>query len=340
MNGAPSFVQVNPSYVMPEMILQWAQASGAFELLAGGDPMVRLGEGDLYVYIKKLDVRTKVSAGQSAANLLPSCSIIATEISIPTYLIRTRAEYDHHDTAAASRWGYSIVEAQRLGMRQGTFQQMRTGLLYGFSPANGEGLLNTTGATTAVLPADSFGNTTVTTYDNGQMAIYLLTQIQLAKTRTLQMGQPSRIVICGSQQTLGAFEIQGIVQLTSFQRPGAGSTSVAGMVTSVLEENKDSLEWVYDDTLIGKGQGGTDAVVICIPELVVQRRAKINTNEWATKLKPGLDATTLQLCDMAAPREIPTPLSGGAIDVVSELRITPGWAIRPEAITIISMPYS
>ncbi len=339
MNGAPSFVQVHPSYTMPEMILQWAQASGAFELLAGGDPLVRLGEGDKFVYIKRLDIRTKVHAGQSGTNIIPSCSVIPTQIQMPTYVIRTRAEYDHQDTASAARWGYSTVEAQRLAMRQGIFQQMRNGLLYGMNTTNGEGLLNTIGATTVTLPPDSYGNTTVTTYDNGQMAIFLLTQIQQTKVRTLQMGMPNRITILGSQQTLGAFEYQNIVQLTSYQRPGAGSTSTAGMVTAVVENNKDSLEWVYDDTLIGKGQGGTDAVIIAIPEVIVQRRSKINTNEWA-QLQPGLDACTLMFMDMAAPREIPTPLPVGAIDVVSEITITPGWAVRPEAITIISMPYS
>jgi hypothetical protein len=43
--------------------------------------------------------------------------------------------------------------------------------------------------------------------------------------------------------------------------------------------------------------------------------------------------------DMAAPREIPVPLAGGAIDVLSEWRMTTGWGIRPEAIRLISMQY-
>ncbi|SQI23403.1 Uncharacterised protein [Salmonella enterica subsp. arizonae] len=96
----------------------------------------------------------------------------------------------------------------------------------------------------------------------------------------------------------------------------------------------------YDDTLIGAGANGTDAIVIAMPE--VERpevNAKINTNEFA-KLSPSLEATSLMLCDMAAPREIPTPIAGGAIDVLSELRSTPGWVLRPEALTIISMKYS
>lgn len=337
-NVTTSFVQVNPSYIMPEILLQYQQASGAFDLLATGDLMTRLGEGDLYAYVKRFDVRTKTAVGQTAYNSLPSCSITANMISTPTYLIRNRAEYDHHDTAAMSNWGASIVDAQRLAMRQGIFQQIRGALLYGVNGSNGEGLLNTQGATSVNLPADSNGNTTVVTYDNGQMAVFLLTQISALKTRTNQLGMPARITICGPQRTLGAFEYQNIVQVTQFQREGAGSQSTAGVVKDVLGWNDDVIEWTYDDTLIGKGAGGNDAVIIVMPEVKKPMGGKINTNEFA-KLSPGLEACTIQLCDMAAPREIPSPLPGGAIDVLSEQRITSGWGLRPEAITIMSMQY-
>lgn len=338
-NITASWVQVNPSLVLPESIIQYQQASGAFNLLAGENPMVRLDEGDLYVYIKRFDIRTRVAAGQSAYNNLPSVAVNADMISTPTYLIRVRAEYDHHDTAAMSRWGASIVDAQRLGMRQGVFQQERNALLYGMNGANGEGILNTQGATTVNLPADSNGNTTVVTYDNGQMAIFLLTQISAIKTRTMQLGLPARLTIIGPQRTLGAMEYQNIVQLTQFQRAGAGSATTAGTVKDILDMNGDVIEWTYDDTLIGKGAGGTDAILIVMPEVKRPNGGKVNTNEFA-KLQPGLEACTLMLADMAAPREIPTPIPGGAIDVLSEMRITSGWGVRPEAITVVSMQYS
>jgi hypothetical protein len=339
-NVTPARVMIHPSYVLPEFLLQYQQASGAFETIATGNPMVRLGEGDLFVYAKKMELRTKVASGQTAYNQLPSVETITSMIQTPTYLQRIRAEYDHHDTAAAAKWGYSIVDAQRLGMRQGHFGNVRNALLYGFNPANGEGLLNTNGATAVLLPPDMNGNTTVRTYDNGAMALFLIGQVSALKTRMFQMGQGVKITICGSQQTLAQFAYAGIVQLVQFQRPGAGTDSTAGMTEKVLEMNGDTLEWVYDDTLIGKGSGGSDAVIITMPEVrkpKVQNQ-KINTNEFA-ELTPGLEAANIQLCDMAAPREIPTPIPGGAIDVVSEMRITSGWGLRPEAITIVSMPY-
>ena len=337
-NIASSFTIVNPSYIEPGVILPYSQASGAFEAIVEGKPLVRLSDGDLYAYIKRLDLRTKVAAGQSAYNLLPSISTTLSMVSTPSYLLRVRGEYDHHDTAAMGRWGLSIVEAQRLGMRQGHFQLARTALLYGMNPANGEGLLNAQGATAVALPADTNGNTTVTTYDNGQMAFFLIGQVQAIKTRTNQLGIGRKFTILGPQRVLGVFEYQNIVQLTQFQRVGAGTTSTAGVVKDVLEMNGDEILWCYDDTLIGKGTGGTDAVLIVMPEVMKPQGSSINTNEFA-KLAPGIDACTLMYCDLAAPKEIPTPLPGGAIDVLSEWRITSGWAIRPEAVSILSMTY-
>jgi hypothetical protein len=338
-NVAQAQIMVNPSFMEPGLLLPYTQASGAFETLAEGQPLPRLGEGDLYVYMKRIDLHTKVAAGQSAYNQLPSVSTMLSMISTPTYLLRVRAEYDHHDTAAFGRYGVSIVETQRLGMRQGHFQLARSALLYGFNPAAGEGLINTQGATAVSLPVDSNGNSSVVTYDNGQMGTFLLGQMLAIKTRTNQLGIGHKFTILGPQRALGAFQYQNIVQVTQFQRAGAGSATTSGLVEDIMERNGDEVAWVYDDTLQGKGAGGTDAILIVMPEVKKPVGARgISTNAFAG-LAPGIEACTLMYCDMAAPREIPTPLPGGAIDVLSEWRISSGWGVRPEAVTILSMLY-
>ncbi len=337
-NITTSWVQQHPSYVEPEILLQYNQASGFTETLAGGDPRVRLGVEDLQVYIKRFDIRTRTQGGQSASNQLPSVSIAASLMSTPTYLVRTRAEYDHHDTAAFSQWGAGIVDAQRLGMRQGVFQQLRNMALYGMHPENGEGLLNTNGATAVTLPADSNGNTTILTYDNGQMATFILGQMGSLLTRTMQSGMPTRFVILAPQRVLNAWELQDIVQVVQFQREGAGTASTAATVQLQAGFAGYEVEYQFDDTLIGKGAGGRDAIIITVPEIKKPQRSGINTNEFA-KLAPGLDACNLMYCDMPAPREIPTPLAGGAIDIISEMRATSGWGARPEATTILSATY-
>jgi hypothetical protein len=337
-NIVPAQIRVSPHYLVPELLLQYQQASGAFDLIATGDPLVRLGEGDLAVYIKRMDVRTQVQTGQFASNQLPSCSVVYSEISTPTYMIRSRAEYDHHDTAALGRVGASTVEAHRLAMRQATFQQQRNLLLYGANPSNGEGLLNASGSTAISLPADSNGNTTISTYDNGELAFFLLQQIGQIKVRTMQMGMPARFAVTTTQEILEAISYQGIVQLTQFQREGAGSKSQRGLIDEVLAWNEDEITWACDDTLKGKGAGGTDMIIISMPEVKKPDGGRINTNAFA-ELTPGLQACALQLVDRAAPTEITAPLTAGAVDVVSELRSTSGWAPRPEALTLISAAY-
>lgn len=336
--NASAWVQVHPSFMEPELILPVAQASGAFDLLEGGQPRTRLSEGDLWVYMKRIDIRTSMASGAAGFNQLPGVNITLSQIQAPTYLLRVRSQYDHQDEAAASRWGISLPQAYRLGMRQGHFQLARNLLLYGANPQNGEGLLNAAGATAINLPPDSNGEDTVVTYDNGEMALFLIQQIELIKTRTNQLGIGRKFTICGPQRVLGQFEYPNIVQLVQYQRPGAGSTTTAGLVKAILMENGDEILWTYDDTLIGKGSGGTDAVVITMPEIDKPSEEGINTNEFG-KLSPGNNTCTTMYSDMAAPREIITPLAGGATDVVSEWRITSGWGVRPEAITIVSMEY-
>lgn len=334
---AGSYARLEPSMVMPELIINYNQRSGAFRTLSDKGLQARLSEGDQAVYIKVMDVHTRNSAGQSAYNQLPNASITMRQISTPTYLIRTHAEYDRHDTASAGRWGVALPEAQRMAMRQGIFQQSRSALLYGFSPSNGEGLLNTPGATTASLPADSLGNTTVATYDNAQLGIYFLFLIQQLLQRMYQTGQGGRVTVLGPQEILGPMELQNIVQLTSYQRVGAGTDSTAGLIKSVSSLSNIEIDWNYDDTLIGKGAGGADAVIITMPELPKQDgEGEINTNEFG-EFMPSMTDLNLMFSDVAAPIEIPSPLPFGATDVLMEMRITSGWGTRGEAVTILSI---
>jgi hypothetical protein len=339
-NYFPAQAKVTPSFSEPDLIVTYAQASGAFSALQGGKPRVKLGPDDLNVYINALDLRTDTWSGQSAANFLPSASLVASYYSTQTYLIRTRAIYDHHDMAAAARYSVGLPAAQDLAQRQGIFQQMRTGLLYGFSPANGEGLLNTVGATQVTLPPDSYGNTTTQTYDNGEMALFWLNLIVQLKSGMYQSGASIRnkIVIVSPQRVFLQFHYGNIVQVTSYQRPGAGTSTTANVIQEVALENGDVVEWHYDDTLIGKGAGGADVVLLTIPEVEVPDHPGINTNVFGS-LSPSLKGVNLMYADMAAPMKIPTPTPDGAITEVQELRVSSGWCVRPQGLYIVSLPY-
>ena len=335
---APAFVTLNPSYVEPELYIQNNQRSGFTDMLADGKPRVRIAEDDLLIYAKQVNVRTRVATGTASFNELPGVDISFSYFSTPTYLYKTRSQFDHHDVAAGGRWGVGLQEAYRLGMRQGCFQQARDAAIHGMNPQNGEGFLNAPNATRVLLPPDQNGNSTASTYDNGSMAFFLAQQFANLKTRTFQLGQGQNFTILGPQRTLALWEYN-IVQLVQFQRDGAGSDSTFGTLENILAKNGDKLVWAYDDTLQGAGYNGADIVFMAMPDLKRPVGAEqINTNEFAS-LSPGNTVNLTQYCDMAAPREIISPLAAGATDFVMEWRTSSGWAPRGQALTIVDMPY-
>lgn len=339
-NIFPSAAKVTPSFTEPDLIVTYAQASGAFALLEGGKPRVKIGSEDMVVYVNRLDLRTEAAVGQSPSNLLPSATLTANYYQTPTYLIRVRAIWDHHDMARAAEWSVGLPAAQDLAMRQGIFQQMRTGLVFGFNPANGEGLLNTAGATAVTLPADQFGNTRVSTYDNGAMALFFLNQIVVLKSRMFQSGGniKNKIVVVSPQRVFLQLAYANVVQVTSYQRPGAGTSTTGEVIKEVAGVSGDEFEWFFDDTLIGQGSGGSDAVLLTMPEIEAPDIPGINTNTFGSDMQPQMKAVNLMYADMAAPMKIPTPTPDGAITEIQELRVTSGWCIRPQGITILSMP--
>jgi hypothetical protein len=339
-NIFPTQIKASPSFTEPELILTYAQASGAFAALQDGKPRVKIGSEDMVVYVNRLDIRSEAAASQSPTNALPSATLRASYDQTATYLIRNRAIWDHHDIARAADYSVALPAAQDLALRQGHFQMARAALLYGFNPANGEGLLNTSGATVSTLPADSYGNTTAQTYDNGQMALFWLGQIVALKTRMFQSGGniKNKIVVISPQRIFLTFAEQSIVQVTSYQRPGAGTSTVAEVIKNVAEANGDTFEWYFDDTLIGQASGGNDAVILTMPEIEQPSMPGINTNEFGG-LQPNLKAVNLMYADMAAPMKIPTPTPDGAITEIQEWRITSGWNVRPQGISIVGVPY-
>lgn len=331
---ATTWVMTHPSHMEPGIVLQYNQKSDFINLLSDRKLRVQLASEDKNVYIRQLAVRTKVSSGQAGSNQLPSCSVTTGLASAPTYLQQVATQYDHHQTAMMALWGTSIVEVQRYAMQQGHYISLRNKALYGVNPANGEGIVNSTGITTTALPADSFGDQRVTTYDNGQMLELLLGIVQSMRQRTMQFGMPSRVEIVGPQQDIGYWEQTAIVQLTSYQREGAGTATVGQALKSVLASAGVELTFGYDDSLIGQGPGSTDLILFVLPEVKKPTGPAPNTNRFADVL-PGFNDNVIMYSDVAAPIEIPTPLPEGAIHVLSEMRATTGWTIRPEAVSIL-----
>jgi hypothetical protein len=326
---------VSPNHYEPGLIITQSQASGYFDVLSGEAPRNQLGPIDKAIYANVLDVRTQVAANQATANVLPGVSLTGHIIQAGTYTLRQRNQYSDFDVAEAGEYNVALPMAYRYGHFQGAYQYLRNIGIYGANAANSEGLINTPGATTVNLPADTYGNTTLSTYDAGQLAIWFNGLILAGLSRMFLLGTPVRVVILGPQQDLGFMQLQGVVQLTSYQRPGAGAATTAQEIVTINKEFGYTVEYAFDDTLIGQGAGGTDAILVCFPELNVPTVPGMNTNKFA-EIAPNIQGNILQYTDVAAPVEVVTPVPGG-LDMESTMRASAGWVIRPQAITIASV---
>lgn len=336
----PAQAKVHPSFSEPELIITYAQGSGFARTMAGGAPRVKLGDDDLYVYVNRLDIRTAAVAGQFGATWLPSASLVAEYEQAQTYVLKNRNDYDSQAVRAAGRYAVSLPEATELGQRQGIYQAARSLYLYGYNAANNEGLLNTVGATAVTLPADTEGNTSVSTYNPNDMYQFLLVQVEQALERMFQSGAQitGKIVILSPQREFLRFQTSQVVQVTSYQRPGGGTNTVANSAQKILEEAGYQVTWAYDDTLIGKGAGTTDAVLICIPEVEVPYDDTLNTNIFG-KMQPATKAVNVMYTDVAAPIKTMTPIPDGGVTQVLEQRFSAGWCWRPQGLTIVAMPF-
>ncbi len=333
---------VHPSHVDPDLVITTAQASAFPTALGGGAPRVQLRAIDKVVYQSRLDIRHATASSQASYNALPGVTLTAEYAQTATYMFRTRVNYNELEVMEAADWHVGLPAAYRLGQRQAHFQSMRNACLYGVNAANSEGLLNVPGATAITLPPDSYGNTTIANYDAGEIALWFQGVILTIQSAVYTLGAPSRLVFLGPQRIIGQLELVDVVQLTSFQRSGGGSATAAQQIKEVAEQMGIEIEWGYDDTLIGKGSGSTtnnpvDAVLVTIPEAIVPARPGINTNEFAT-LSPTQRAMTLQYADVAAPIETTTPIPDG-VNVDTRQRISSGWSPRPQAVTVLSIPF-
>ncbi len=81
-----------------------------------------------------------------------------------------------------------------------------------------------------------------------------------------------------------------------------------------------------DDTLIGKGAGGNDLIIVTNPTIEVpEARHTINTNIFST-LVPNQQAVNVMFCaDGSAEWEIPSPMPDGGLTTLYTMRATPGW---------------
>lgn len=347
---APARFTVNPSFTSPRALVSQSVRSGFMHLFPNGRPDVKLTEGAKAVYVPIYDIRTLAKGAQTGVNELPSVQINASLISTPVYEQKIRVVYSREDLNAAASWQLSLANAYSLAMRQGHFQLLRDIALFGFNPQSGEGLLNSaSGTVSESLPADSQGHTTLDAYDAGEAFQAFLRAIngRLNACNLLGVsaqynagGPPVRVVILAPQRVLGLMASR-VVELTSYQRPGAGSASITQSIIDVMKGSNVEVIFAPDDSLKGRGTNNTDAVVLTIPELPdMGAQGAFDTNIFGDEYESQERGCNALFVDRDLPAEITGPIGAEGTDLVSFMSSTAGWSLRGEATAILSVPVS
>ncbi|MXV43470.1 DUF2184 domain-containing protein [Saccharibacter sp. 17.LH.SD] len=347
---APTRMTVNPSFTDPRFLINYALRSGFMYLFPRQELDVRLTERDQAVYVPVLDLRTIAQGSQTGYNELPTVSLNLDYITTPTYEQKIRVVYSREDLNAAANWNMSLTDAYSKAMRQGHFQLLRDAALFGFNPQNGEGLINSSSGTVREnLPADSNGKATVDDYDPNQLFQALNRVITGILNRCNLLGVTGRYndggaavkVTCLTPQRVLGTLVSKVVELTGYQRPGAGSASILEAVRGVMNAANVDVTFAPDDELRGRGANGTDIMLFTIPELPnMAAQGAIDTNVFADEFgQANLNCNGL-FADRAIPAEITGPVGAEATDVVTFMRTTSGWALRGEATTILSVGVS
>lgn len=329
---------IHPSTILPEVIVQQAQRSGFQSILGGESVQTRIKEGDKYIYFRGLQYNLNGTAvTQGTTTNLPSAEFTTSLDGTPVYLFRTGAVFDHHDERAANSNGIALPTALDLAAEQTFARQFENICLNGI--AGQGGVLDM--ITHITVAADSDGNTTVSDYIPGELAINVLANnIAALASNMFMLGTPLRCSVLLPQRILQKLQVNGVVALFSYQLVGGG-TATAGQLTQQVCENVNiRVDFSVTDTLKGAGAGGKDIIVISIPEIeTADAVGDYNTNALAS-LMPNQKMNNVQFCDRPKPTKIVSPAPQGKTDVLYELFATAGVALRPEASVALEMAYS
>lgn len=335
----PALKIVQPSTILPEMVLQQSQRSG-FAKVFGGGIQARIKEGDKVVYMRGLSMANNgVVATQGSTMQLPSVTFTPKLAQTRVVLLQSGANYDHHDLAGATNHGFALPAALDLAHEQGMAHQVRNMALHGLR--SDEGLLNQ--ITHISVAADqTTGATTWSGYNAGELAVDVLAgTINDLAIATYTLGVPNKAVILAPQRVISLLMSRKVVQLFSFQMPGGGTATSGEMASRLCANVNLTVEMYPDETLKNAGSGSKDIVIISIPELTPYQTVDIDaldTNAFG-ELQPNTKSNNLLLQDRAKPTRIVSPLPRGATDVLYELSSTCGWALRPETSVALEMTY-
>ena len=328
--------RVVPHSIIPGVVAPVNQNADYIKALAG---ITKYGDlGSDYLYLTTLDkIDTPTTIGQQWRGGVDTAQFSNNQLAWQYYTIQARMEYTDQQAAKLGKIlpGIGIDTLLDKLCRQGINQRDHYGTLFGFDPAQTQGLVKQ--GTTATFPADSDAHTTVSSYNPDELMAFMATQARTAMNNTYGMAKP--VVFMSSVRVVNWIK-SVMLNLAQYQMPGAGVDSIGGAYSRVVGEwlGVGKIEFIADDLLKGAGTGGADVMLFVAPGLTEQDSVKPEYSQYLLGDLPMNMMNTFK--DEAGGLIISrNPVINRVTSADYSLQTTPGAVIRADAVRVIEATY-
>lgn len=260
------------------------------------------------------------------------------QIKAPVYMIKASLRFNEQEQRQFESVanGVALPDFLENLAKQAINQRRHEGVLYGFDPATdlNQGIL--ANATESNLPADSAGNTSITSYNAAELQAFLASIIRDVMNASYGMLRP--VVIASSPRVINYLH-SVVVSLTESQQKGAGIDVISGLLGRVMDWlGAGKVEFIQDVTLQDDTNGDkivfvargmdeqSENVSDADSQNLVGTHNSIKFNTWVDKGE-GL-------------KVYPYPVMGGTYMKDLWIRMTPGITLRSEAVRVVKAPYA
>ena len=328
--------RVVPHSLIPGAVFPVNQNADYVKMFAG---ITKYGDlGSDYLYLPTFEkIHTPTTIGQQWRGGVDTAQFANGQLAWQYYTIQARFEYTDQQAAKLSKLVPSIGIDNFLDKlcQQGVNQRRHYGALFGFDPAQTQGLVKQ--GTTATFPADSDANTTISAYNPDELMAFMAGQARTAMNNTYGMAKP---VIFASSVRVVNYIRSTMINLMQYQMPGAGVDSVGGAYSRVVGEwlGVGKIEFIADDLLKAAGTNSTDIMLFIAPGLAEQDSVPPEFSQYKLDDQPGNMMNTFM--DNAGGLIISrNPIMNRVTSVDYSLQTTPGAVIRADAVRVIEAAY-
>lgn len=328
--------RVVPHSIIPGVVAPVNQNADYIKAFAG---ITKYGDlGSDYLYLTTLDkIDTPTTIGQQWRGGVDTAQFSNNQLAWQYYTIQARMEYTDQQAAKLGKIlpGIGIDQLLDKLCRQGINQRDHYGALFGFDPAQTQGLVKQ--GTTATFPADSDAHTTISSYNPDELMAFMATQARTAMNNTYGMAKP--VIFMSSVRTVNWIK-SVMLNLTQYQMPGAGVDSIGGAYSRVVGEwlGVGKIEFIADDLLKGAGTNSSDLMLFVAPGLTEQDAVKPEYSQYLLGDLPMNMMNTFK--DEAGGLIISrNPVINRVTSADYSLQTTPGAVIRADAVRVIEALY-